>query len=461
MGNKFSRVAVSDAGKEEQQGMQFAIDTASIADVSKGPSSKSSPVVEQLELSEISDDAAPLFASASATSPPTPDPFTSVGTPGDLALLPSLVEVSHQIVYNNNMPSTTAPSRRSTHDRIVELFAGMRPSSVAQAHRKTRSEEVLKRPEPSAGRSAMTRNQPPSLIAQNFMAASVVRGMEHGVVESVVLESFTPPKEFQDRQLVVHPNLDSHDHGTHQAQAHISSLDQDLGEVEHDIFDIQRPVAELSPVRPVGQRSLPVAIALTRIPVPRQSKQIQDHVREFSFKKRLVKPVLLEETPASLNGLYPGMPVDLHEGMPAYYEWLKEHGYVDENYAVLSVRRPAQHPVRLPVQHSMHFEPPASVKPVHILPAPVHELNGFAAVAKDEFKPQNVIRGFETPYSTSHPDKPKPRTKVEIDKLFAVPLEYSREHNCAVQNRAACGIPPLRSTLSWLNGADDSNSDSD
>jgi hypothetical protein len=133
---------VSDAGKEEQQGMQFAIDTASIADVSKGPSSKSSPVVEQLELSEISDDAAPLFASASATSPPTPDPFISVGTPGDLALLPSLVEVSHQIVYNNNMPSTTAPSRRSTHDRIVELFAGMRPSSVAQAHRKTRSEEV-------------------------------------------------------------------------------------------------------------------------------------------------------------------------------------------------------------------------------------------------------------------------------------------------------------------------------
>jgi len=267
--------------------------------------------------------------------------------------------------------------------------------------------------------------------------ASVVRSMEHGVGESVVLESFTPPNFLQDQQLVLRPNLDSRDHGIHQGQAHISAPDPELNELEHDIFSTQRPVAEPSPVQLVEQRSPPVVVDLTRIPVPHQPTRLQPLVREFSFKKRPVVSILLGETPASANSLYPGMPADLHDGMPAYYEWLKEYGYVDENYDFLAVQRSAQRPVRLAVQCSMQFKPLASVKPVNILPAPVHRLNGFAAVAKDEFMPQRVVRGFETPYLASHYDEPKPRTKVGTDKMFVVPLEYSREHNSAVHNHAA------------------------
>jgi hypothetical protein len=309
--------------------------------------------------------------------------------------------------------------------------------SVVQSYRKMRSEEAPKRPEPSDGRCAMTSSQPSSLVAQSFMATNVARGMEHGVGESVVLESFTPPNFLQDRQLVIRPNLDSRDCGIHQDQAHISAPDPELDELEHNIFAIQRPVAELSPVQLVEWRNPPVAVALTKIPVPHQSARLQPRSREFSFKKRPVVPILLEETAVSANSLYPGMPADLHDGMPAYYEWLKEHGYVDENYDFLSVQCSAQRPVRLAVQCSMQFKPLALVKPVNILPAPVHRLTGFATVAKDEFIPQKVIRGFETPYLASHPNEPKPRTKVGTDKLFVVPLEHSREHNGAVQNHAA------------------------
>ena len=266
--------------------------------------------------------------------------------------------------------------------------------------------------------------------------------MGHGVGESVVLESFTPQNFLQDRQLVIRPKLNSRNHNIHQAQAHIHAPGPELDELEHDIFAVQRPVAKLSPIQPVERRSPPIAVALTRIPVPHQSTRPQARVREFSFKKRPVKPVLLEETPASASGLYPGMPADLHDGMPAYYEWLKEHGYVDENYAFHSISHSAQRSVRLAFQRPMQFKPPASVKPVKILPAPIHGLNGFSVVAKDEFKPQSVVRGFETPYLALHLDKPKARAKVKTDKLFIVPLEYNREHNCAVQNHAACMMPP-------------------
>jgi hypothetical protein len=422
---------------------------ASIADVSQGASSNVNLVAEQFELSKVSEDVASRSVSTSAIGPSVLDNFTSVGTPGDLALLPPLVEVTYQAGCGNKL-STVAPGRQSTRDRIVEIFGGRRTTS-ALVSRNMRSEEVPKRKELSSRSPTMNGIQPSSHMSQTFPVAS-------DRTSESVWDTFTSSESLQTRRLVARLMHHSSNSGIHWDPAKCSAQYPELWESGEDMFGIQgRPTDHHSvPVEPAEQSNPSVATGFTRqrvVETHRSKVVSRPLARKMSFRKYPVRPGGIVPAKPATPCVFPGMPVDLHDDMSAYWEWLKEHGYVDRNYNFIPFQQPVWS-MRL-----AQSEVTAPIEPIEILPAPAHELNGVAVVAKDQFPPQIVVRGFETSHSLTHPVKPNLKAKVGTDKFFVVPLEYSREHESAVQNHAACTAPPPRSTFGWLDGADDSDSD--
>jgi hypothetical protein len=424
---------------------------ASIADVSQGASSNEHLVAEQLELSKVRENVASCSVSASAIGSSALNNFTSVGTPGDLALLTPLVDVTYQAGCRNKL-STVAPRRQSTRDRIVEIFGGRRTTSTL-VPRNMRSEEVPTPKELSSGSPTMNVIQPSSHLSQNFPVAS------DGASESV-WNTCTSSESLQTRRASARLIHRSSNSGTHWDRAQSSAQYPELWESGEDMFGIQERLTgnHSLPVEPAEQSIPSIAIGWTRQRVvePHRSEVVSRPLAcNMSFRKYPVRPGGIGPAKPATPCVFPGMPVDLHDDMPAYWEWLKEYGYVDRNYDFI----PYQQPVWS--KRLARSEVTAAIEPIEILPAPAHDLNGYAVVAKDQFPPQTVVRGFETPHSLTHPVKPNPtaKAKVGVDKFFVVPLEYSREHESAVQNHAARTAPPPRSTFGLLDGADDSDPD--
>lgn len=328
----------------------------------------------------------------------------------------------------NTVRAESITHHPSLHERIVTVLGGRRKSS---SHGKGPS---------LSGNITLTKLSRPE--AKSSMGASTVKNLETAVKKNpneTAAESSTRSKapvpqlrhqvnrrrrksQVSDR-LRVTPEVPV-DAGLRQSPSPAFTGDEENSEDSEEIFQFSETLEQRA-----NQKSLLVIDALAEDEVVSKSK----HARKVSLKKRKAQPAIKPTTNAQ-----PEIPLDLHPGRPAYYEWLKKYGFLDENNRI---RNPG------PL--------PALPQYVDIKPAPAHELGGNAFVAKDVFAPGIIVRGFETPNSTPSAKKLNQKPKPTGTRFFVVPQEYACEHDAAVHNRAAHVPPPPRSTFVGLDGADD------